>query len=124
MPSTTTFTVIVIGYLVLLVIISVWSGRKTTTLRDYLTASGSIGSVVGGASLAATQMSAGTFVGTLGIHYLTGASFGWIVLGLWSGWIVQVLFVAPKFAAFKGKTVPDFVRARYNSKLASAVPFR
>ncbi|MER6987769.1 sodium:solute symporter family protein [Saccharopolyspora hirsuta] len=121
MSAQSIFWGVTIGYFVLLVVISVWSGAKTRTVRDYLTASGSIGSVVGGASLAATQMSAGTFVGTLGIHYLTGASFGMVVLGLWGGWIVQVLFVAPKFARFGGKTVPEFIRARYNSRAASVI---
>lgn len=121
MSAAAVFWSITIGYFVLLIAISVWSGAGTTTVRDYLTASGSIGSVVGGASLATTQMSAGTFVGTLGIHYLTGASFGMVVLGLWTGWIVQVLFVAPKFARFGGKTVPEFIRARYGSRAASMI---
>jgi SSS family transporter len=121
MQTNAVFLTVTIGYFVLLVAISIWSGTKTKTLKDFLTASGSIGSVVGGASLAATQMSAGTFVGTLGIHYLTGASFGMVVIGLWAGWIVQVLFVAPKFARFGGKTVPEFVRARYNSRAAGFI---
>jgi SSS family transporter len=121
MSAQSIFWGVTVGYFVLLVAISVWSGWKTRTLKDFLTAGGSIGSVVGGASLAATQMSAGTFVGTLGIHYLTGASFGMVVIGLWAGWIVQVLFVAPKFARFGGKTVPEFIRARYNSRSASVI---
>lgn len=116
-----TFIGLVVAYFALLVAISIWSGFKTKGLADYLTAGGSIGAVVGGASLAATQMSAGTFVGTIGIHYLTGASFGFAVLGLWSGWIVMALFVAAKFSRFGGKTVPEYVRIRYNSPLASKI---
>lgn len=121
MSANPVFLGLVIAYFAVIVAISIWSGLKTKGMRDYLTASGSIGSVVGGASLAATQMSAGTFVGTIGIHYLTGASFGAAVAGLWSGWIVMAVFVAPKFARFGGRTVPEYVRARYNSPLAGKI---
>lgn len=113
------FIALVVVYFATLVGISIWSGLKTRGLDDYLTAGRSIGSVVGGASLAATQMSAGTFVGTIGVHYLTGASFAWLWPGLWLGWLVQALFVAPRFAKFGGKTVPEYVRVRYNSPTAS-----
>ncbi|MGH3342707.1 MAG: sodium:solute symporter family protein [Carbonactinosporaceae bacterium] len=119
--SSPAFIGLVVTYFGILVGISVWSGMKTKGLTDYLTASRSIGPVVGGASLAATQMSAGTFVGTLGIHYLTGASFVWLWPGLWLGWLVQALWVAPKFAQFGGKTVPEYVRARYGSTAASHI---
>lgn len=121
MAADPVFLALVCGYLLLLIAISAWSGARTRGLRDYLTAGGSIGPVVGGASLAATQLSAGTFVGTIGIHYLTGASFGWVVAGLWIGWLVQALFVAPKFAAFGGSTVPEYLRARYGSRVASRI---
>jgi SSS family transporter len=113
------FVVLVVLYSLVVIGLSVWSGLRTRGLDDYLTAGRSIGSVVGGAAFAATQMSAGTFVGTLGIHYLTGASFAWIWPGLWCGWLIQAVVVAPKFAAFGGKTVPEYVRARYGSKWAS-----
>jgi len=110
-----------VAYFVLLVAISVWSGMKTKGMNDYLTAGGSIGPVVGGASLAATQLSAGTFVGTIGIHYMTGAGFGAAVAGLWTGWIVMLVFVAAKFARFGGKTVPEYVRMRYDSPAAGRI---
>jgi len=119
--SSPAFIGLVVLYFGVLVAISVWSGMKTKGMADYLTASRSIGPVVGGASLAATQMSAGTFVGTLGIHFLTGASFVWLWPGLWLGWLVQALWVAPKFARFGGKTVPEYVRLRYGSKAASHI---
>jgi SSS family transporter len=115
------FIGLVLAYFAVLIVLSIWSGMQTKGLSDYLTAGRSIGSVVGGASLAATQMSAGTFVGTIGVHYLTGASFAWLWPGLWLGWLVQALFVAPKFATFGGRTVPEYVRMRYNSPTASRI---
>src|SRR5699024_9809670 len=58
------------------------AARKNKGERDFLIAGGGMGAWVGGASIAATQMSAGTFVGTLGIHYLTGSSFLAATLGI------------------------------------------
>ena len=40
-----------------------WSYRRTHTEDDFLVAGRSIGAVVGGATLAATQLSSGTVVG-------------------------------------------------------------
>ena len=44
-----------------------------------------------------TQISAGTFVGTLGRYYETGVSWGWGWFGVWAGWVVSAVFVAPKW---------------------------
>ncbi|MCF2650270.1 MULTISPECIES: sodium:solute symporter family protein [Bacillaceae] len=110
------FYYVIIGYFVVILGIGIWAGRGNKTSEDHLVAGRSIGAVVGGAALAATQMSAGTFVGTMGIHYLTGASYIWFWPGLWLGWLVSAIWVAPKFQQFKGVTVPDYVEKRYNSK--------
>jgi SSS family transporter len=115
------FWIVLVAYAVAIVVIGIWSGKSNKGSEDFLTAGRSFGFVIGGAGLAATQMSAGTFVGTLGIHYLTGGSFLWIWSGLWAGWLINALFVGPKFQSFKGVTVPDFVGVRYQSKLARTI---
>ncbi|WP_164974675.1 sodium:solute symporter family protein [Halegenticoccus tardaugens] len=86
---------------------------KTRTEEDFLVAGRSIGPLVGGATLSATQMSAGTLVGTFGLHYLLGFGFIWIWPGLWAGWIVSLVLVAPQMRRFGRVTVPDFVAERY-----------
>lgn len=116
------FYYVVIGYFILVLSIGLWAGKNNKTSEDHLVAGRSIGAVVGGAALAATQMSAGTFVGTMGVHYLTGASYIWFWPGLWLGWVVSALWVAPKFQQFKGGvTVPDYVEKRYNSKAGKVI---
>ncbi|WP_209123480.1 sodium:solute symporter [Alkalihalobacillus sp. BA299] len=115
------FYYVVAGYFIVILSIGFWAGKGNKTSESHLVAGRSIGALVGGAALAATQMSAGTFVGTIGVHYLTGASFMWFWPGLWAGWLVSAIFVAPKFQQFKGVTVPDYVEKRYNSKAAKVI---
>src|SRR5512134_3725518 len=88
--------IVTTAYLGLVVGVAIWGYFKTETEEDFLAAGRTIGPWVGGAVLAATQISAGTFVGTLGRHYLTGVSWMWIWFGLWAGWLLSALFVAPK----------------------------
>lgn len=68
--------------------------------------------------LAATQISAGSLVGTVGRHYLTGVSWVWVWPGLWCGWLISAIFVAPKLREFSAVTIPDFLAARFQSQLA------
>jgi SSS family transporter len=105
-----------IVYLAVVAGVSVWGYYRTSTEEDFLAAGRSIGPWVGGAVLAATQISAGTFVGTLGRHYLTGVSWIWIWFGVWSGWAVSAVFVAPKLRRFGALTVADYVGQRFASE--------
>jgi len=115
------FYYVIIGYFAMVLGIGWWAGKGNKTSEDHLVAGRSIGALVGGAALAATQMSAGTFVGTMGVHYLTGASYILFWPGLWAGWIVSAIWVAPKFQKFKGVTVPEYVEKRYNTKIGRII---
>src|SRR6478736_8320081 len=95
---------------------AIWGSYHTRTEEDFLAAGRSIGPWVGGAVLTATQISAGTFVGTLGRHYLTGVSWIWAWFGVWAGWLTSALFVAPKLRRFGALTVADYVGTRFASE--------
>ncbi len=110
------FLVIASLYFTMVVGVSIWSARHTRTEEDFLAAGRSIGPWVGGGVLAATQISAGTFVGTLGRHYLTGVSWIWIWFGVWAGWLVSAILVAPKLRRFGALTVADYVGKRFASE--------
>jgi SSS family transporter len=114
----TTLAVVVLAYLAIVVGISIWSSFHTKTEEDFLAAGRTIGPFVGGAVLAATQISAGTLVGTLGRHYLAGVSWWYVWFGMWAGWLLSAFFVAPKLRRFGALTVPDYVAARYASEKA------
>ncbi len=111
-----TFVIVLVLYVVLVVGIGIWGYLHTSTQEEFLTAGRTIGPWVGGAVLAATQISAGTFVGTLGRHYLTGVSWIWIWFGLWAGWLTSALVVAPKLRRFPAMTVADYVGKRFASE--------
>jgi SSS family transporter len=81
--------------------------------ESFFTADRTVGALVGGASLTATQVSAGTLVGTVGVHYLTGVAFIWIWVPIWLGWLLSTLFIAPQLRAAGGYTVPDFLAQRF-----------
>ncbi len=109
------------AYLALVLGVSIWGFRKSKTEEDFLAAGRSIGPWVGGAVLAATQISAGTFVGTLGRYYQTGVSWGWGWFGVWAGWVVSAMFVAPKLRKFGALTVADYVGTRFASEHARTI---
>jgi SSS family transporter len=117
---TVTLGVVLLGYFALVLGVAIASHRRTKTEVDFLAAGRTIGPFVGGAVLAATQISAGTVVGTLGRHYLTGVSWWWIWLGVWAGWLVSALFVAPRLRRFGALTVPDYIGARFGSEQVRA----
>jgi SSS family transporter len=102
-------------YLAVVFGVSLWGYFRTETEEDFLAAGRTIGPWVGGGVLAATQISAGTFVGTLGRHYLTGVSWIWIWFGVWAGWLVSAMFVAPRLRRFGALTVADYVGKRFAS---------
>jgi SSS family transporter len=107
---------VTVSYLAVVLAVSVWGYFHTHTEEDFLVAGRSIGPWVGGAVLAATQISAGTFVGTLGRHYLSGVSWIWIWFGVWSGWWVSAIFVAPKLRRFGALTIADYIGKRFASE--------
>lgn len=107
------FAGVVIAYFAVVLAIGYYGYKTTNTEEDFLVAGRNVGPLVGGATLSATQMSAGTLVGTFGLHYLLGFGFVWIWPGLWAGWIVSLVLVAPQMRRFGRVTVPDFVAERY-----------
>lgn len=121
-----TLLILFIGiFLAVLVFEGFVSFRRSTGEAHFMVAGRSAGPWIVGASLSATQMSAGTFVGTIGVHYLTGASFIWIWSGIWLAYLIAGIFIAPKFRRYSaengGLTFPDYIGDRFNSNLARGI---
>ncbi len=108
-------TVFVIYFLVVFALGWV-SLRRTRSEEDYWLAGGNLGWVLGGATIAATHTSAGTFIGTIGVMYTAGWSFGWLILSIPLAYWFMAAVLAPRFTKVKELTLPAFMEARYYSK--------
>ncbi|ASR35865.1 hypothetical protein BAY61_13590 [Prauserella marina] len=125
MSFETAFMLLLGGFLIVLVFEG-WRSFKTNKGEaDYFVAGRKVGAWTGGASIAATQMSAGTFVGTVGIHYLTGASFMWGWAGIWVAFLIAAFVIAPRLRRYSRErnalTFPDFIADRFGGKVPRAV---
>lgn len=105
-----------LGYFVAVFAIGWYALRATRTEADYWIAGGKLGWFTGGATMAATHTSAGTFVGTIGVMYTAGWSFGWVLLSIPLGYWFMVAVLAPRFTRQKELTLPAFIEKRYYSK--------
>src|SRR5690625_2444861 len=95
--------------------------KLTKNDDDFYIAGGKLGWAVGGGTIAATQMSSGLFIGTIGIIYAVGWSFAWVVFVFPLAYWLMVAVIAPRFTRQRKVSLPDFVAARYYSKTARVI---
>jgi SSS family transporter len=103
------------GYFAVVFAIGLYCLKLTRDESDYWIAGGKLGWVLGGATLAATHASAGTFIGTIGVIHSAGWSFAWIVLSIPAAYWFLAAVLAPRFAKTKELTLPAFLESRYGS---------
>lgn len=113
--------IIFLAYFFLVIGIGFYSYKQTKGESDYWIAGGKLGWAIGGATIAATQMSAGLFIGTIGTMYMVGWSFAWVVLVFPISYWIMVSVVAPRFTKVREFTLPSFIERRYYSKSARAI---
>ena len=112
---------VVSGYIILTLLLGYIGLRLTKNQDDFYIAGGKLGWAVGGATIAATQMSSGLFIGTIGIMYVVGWSFAWVVFVFPLAYWLMVAVIAPRFTRQRKLSLPDFIAARYYSRLARIV---
>ena len=116
---------IFLAYFAVVFAIGWYSLRATKDEADYWIAGGGLGWLTGGATLAATHTSAGTFVGTIGVMYTAGWSFGWVLLSIPLSYWFLVAVVAPRLTRQRELTLPAFIETRYYGRgiraLAAAI---
>jgi SSS family transporter len=102
-------------YFAVVFAIGFWSMRFTRDESDYWIAGGRLGWLLGGATIAATHVSAGSFIGTIGVIYTAGWSFAWIVLSIPLAYWFLAAVLAPRFTRTRELTVSAFLESRYES---------
>ncbi len=108
-------------YFVVVFAIGVWSMKLTRDESDYWIAGGKLGWLLGGATIAATHVSAGSFIGTIGVIYTAGWSFAWIVLSIPLAYWFMAAVLAPRFTRVRELTLPAFIESRYYGKAPRAL---
>lgn len=115
-------TAVVFGaYLAAIFAIGAAALRRTRTEGDYWIAGGRLGWFLGGATLAATHASAGTYIGTVGVIHTVGWEFTWLVLFIPLSYWFMAAVLAPRFARTRELTLPAFIERRYYSRRARAL---
>lgn len=112
---------VIIGYTILILGLGYLGLRMTKNDQDFYIAGGNLGWAVGGASIAATQMSSGLFIGTIGVIYAVGWSFAWVVFVFPIAYWLMVAVIAPRFTRQRKVSLPDFLASRYYSKSARVI---
>ena len=102
-------------YFVVVFAIGFWTVRLTRDESDYWIGGGKLGWGLGGATIAATHVSAGSFIGTIGVIYTAGWSFAWIVLSIPLAYWFTAAVLAPRFTRTRELTISAFLESRYES---------
>ncbi len=105
---------IVIGYLLFVVLLGLYFGRKHEDAEDYFLAGRSLTWPLIGFSLFASNMSSNSLVGLTGAGYITGFS---VFSYEWMAVLVLILFAVfflPYYLKNRIYTVPEYLERRFN----------
>ena len=101
---------------VLYILIAIWSKAKST--NDFYIAGKGVHPIANGMATAADWMSAASFLSMAGLIAFMGRDGSVYLMGWTGGYVLLALLLAPYLRKFGQFTVPDFIGARYYSKLA------
>ncbi len=109
-------------YMTCVLSVGVYYFNKNKSTEDYYVGSRSIKASHVGLSIVATDVGGGFSIGLGGVGFMMGIAGSWLLFtGLIGAWLTAV-FIIPKIkridATEKFLTYPDFLRYRYNDKVA------
>ena len=107
-------------YLIILVIIGIWSSRFNKTLDDFLIAGRKLGTWPVAISAEASDMSGWLVLGLPGRGFVYGVGAVWTSIGAAFGTLFNWSVIAKRLRRYTSKlksiTIPDFLEDRYNDK--------
>lgn len=106
-------------YLLVMVAIGLFYGKRTTTVSQYILGNRELGRFVTALSAEASDMSGWLLIGLPGLAYVCGVQAGWVALGLLIGTYLNWKYIAPRlrvYSAIAGDslTLPEFFRNRFH----------
>ncbi|MFW5707002.1 MAG: sodium:solute symporter family protein [Bacteroidota bacterium] len=107
------FLWVVIGYLVILMSISIWKSFMIKNQEDFMVAGRKVSTAKLVGTLLCTWMGSGSLLAGAGLAANVGFSELWMAAGAWVG-IIIVFFLAGKVRRIAEFTVPDILELRYN----------
>lgn len=103
----------VVGYLVVLMSVSIWKSFMIKSQEDFMVAGRKVSTVRLVGTLLCTWMGSGSLLAGAGLAARVGFSELWMAAGAWIG-IIIVFFLAGKVRRIAEFTVPDILELRYN----------
>lgn len=107
------FFYVVIGYLIILMSISIWKSFLVKNQEDFMVAGRSVSTPKLVGTLLCTWMGSGSLLAGAGLAANIGFSELWMAAGAWVA-IVIVFFLAARVRRIAEFTVPDILELRYN----------
>ncbi|TVQ07104.1 MAG: sodium:solute symporter family protein [Bacteroidetes bacterium] len=107
------FLWVVVGYLVILMSISIWKSFMVKSQEDFMVAGRKVSTARLVGTLLCTWMGSGSLLAGAGLAANVGFSELWMAAGAWTG-IIIVFFLAGKVRRIAEFTVPDILELRYN----------
>lgn len=106
-------------FLIVMLIIGLKAGKKTTDLSSFAVAGRSFGPFVLAITITSTYGSASSYLGLAGMAFKSGWPMMWVWIGCMWGIVLPILLLGPKMRIFSEKlgstTMPDFIAKRYDS---------
>ncbi len=107
------FLIVVVGYLIILMGISVYKSFMVKSQEDFMVAGRSVSTARLVGTLLCTWMGSGSLLAGAGLAANVGFSELWMAAGAWIG-IIIVFFLAGRVRRIAEFTVPDILELRYN----------
>ena len=105
---------VVLGYPLLLIGVSLWRSRTVKSHEDFAVAGRTVPVYLLVGTLVCTWIGSGSLFGGAGLAYRTGIAELWFSFGAWVG-LVCVYFLAGRVRRIAEYTVPDLLEKRYNA---------
>lgn len=107
------------AYLIFMIIIGVWSMKKTNNTEDYFLGGRGLNSWVAALSAQASDMSGWLLMGLPGSIYALGTGQAWIAIGLFLGTVANWLLISKRLRRYtivanNSMTLPEFFENRFH----------
>ncbi len=89
-----------------------WAARRTRSRSDFYAAGSKLGGIQNGFAIAGDFMSAASFLGVIGLFFLTGYDALFFQVGLTVGWVIVLMLIADRLRNLGRYTFADALSVR------------